>query len=345
MGNCYELLEIAPTASTEEIEEAYQRKKKEFTGDAAKQQELDSAYNDAIMATFAPIRAFASPLPPLLTRKSSPSDAQIIPVQAAPAQVAPAQAEPIQATPVQTQSQVQVQPQSYAPQPEAEQPTYAQPQEQMSAHPIHMPESKPESKPEIEQPTPVQFQAQKPAGKENPAAFTDAQIMNMDISEMKSYIPQNEIEDEGKEAGKPFLGIEDKLLQHYAKTYIAVVVFDIVMRLLFGPRWLVFTEVVRSAEYMPATPLLLLIPLAFVSIVFCFICALPIPFATRFFVIGHPPDKNSVTWSLFFVSITCAFLLHWLAGRLLPYSITGSSVSLIIVSVALSLKTLQYEGG
>ena len=289
MENCYELLEITPTANMEEIEAAYQRKKKEFMGDSTKQQELDSAYNDAIMATFAPIRAFASPLPPLIMKKNNPPPD----VQAAPAQVTPVQAAPVQPAPVQD---IPAQPEP------------VQPQTQMAA--TSMP-------------------------------FSDEQIMNMDVSEIKIYIPQDENEDD--DARTPFLGIEDKLLRHYVKTYLAVVVFDMVMRLLFGPRWLVFTEVI-SAEYIPTTPLILLIPLAFVSIAYCFICSLPVPFAARFFVIGHPPDKDAVTWSLFFISIAFAFLLHWMTGRILPYNVTGSSASLIIVAGSLSLKTLQYEG-
>jgi len=325
MENCYKLLEIAPTASTEEIEEAYQRKKKDFTGDAAKQQELDSAYNDAIMATFAPIRAFASPLPPLITGKNSQPDVQAAPVrvmpvqdmavQTTPVQPAPVhqdipvESAPVQAMPVESQAQIQIQPQRETPETEATSPL----------------------------PPPVRPQTQGPTAS---LPFSDEQIMNMDVSEIKNYIPQNEDED----AGTPFLGIEDKLLRHYAKTYIAVVVFDMLMRFIFGPRWLVFTEVV-SAEYMPTTPLILLIPLAFVSIAFCFICSLPVPFAARFFIIGHPPEKNSITWSLFFISIVAALLLHWMIGYFSTlYSITGSSASLIIVASAVSLKTLQYEG-
>ena len=63
MEDCYILLGISPTASTEEIESAYQNKKRELAPDRLK--ELDKAYNDAIMATFAPIKAFAvsTPLP------------------------------------------------------------------------------------------------------------------------------------------------------------------------------------------------------------------------------------------------------------------------------------------
>ena len=109
MENCYVLLGIPPTAGTEEIEEAYQRKKKEFGADASRLQELDGAYNEAIMATFAPIRAFSSPLPPLTIGKNPPQP-QAVPVQPAPAQALPQapsiqsmQQIPVQAPPVQAE--------------------------------------------------------------------------------------------------------------------------------------------------------------------------------------------------------------------------------------------------
>ena len=68
MKDCYTLLGISPMAGAVEIEEAYQRKKIEFGADASKQQELDNAYNEAIMAPFALTR----PPSPLLIDPSSP---------------------------------------------------------------------------------------------------------------------------------------------------------------------------------------------------------------------------------------------------------------------------------
>ena len=72
MEECYKLLGIPPTADTEEIEKAYLDKKREFAPSRFEQnseewhsassmlQELDKAYNDAIMATFAPLKSFGT---------------------------------------------------------------------------------------------------------------------------------------------------------------------------------------------------------------------------------------------------------------------------------------------
>ena len=299
MENCYVLLGIASTASTEEIEEAYQRKKIEFGADALKQQELDSAYNEAIMGTFAPIRAFSSPLPPLTTGKKIPPVQQPLPVQ----QTLPVQSLPVEA-PIQFNAQT----------------TYAGPYTGASADPN------------------VQNFV-----KEAPVSFSDAELMNMDVSRLReSYAPEMQEDDE--ETGFLIsLGLENRLLRYYVKTYIAVAVFDMVMRLWLGPKWLVLTEAVNP-DQMSATPALLSILFAFISIVYCFICALPGPFATRFFLLGQPPDKSAMMWSLFFLSVVSASLLRWLTGRFLPLNITGSGVSFMFAAMALSLGTLRYSG-
>jgi len=57
LNECYVLLGIPPSASTEEIEKAYADKKREIEPDRLK--ELDAAYNEAIMATFAPVKGSA----------------------------------------------------------------------------------------------------------------------------------------------------------------------------------------------------------------------------------------------------------------------------------------------
>lgn len=74
MEECYTLLGISPTATTEEIEAAYLDKKNELAPNRFEQnseewqrassmlKELDRAYNDAIMATFSPVKAFAAPV-------------------------------------------------------------------------------------------------------------------------------------------------------------------------------------------------------------------------------------------------------------------------------------------
>ena len=82
MEDCHALLGIHPMAGTDEIEEAYRNKMHEFDpkrfaeGSAerekalAMQEELKRAYDEAIMATFAPIRAFSAPTPPVAPRPS-----------------------------------------------------------------------------------------------------------------------------------------------------------------------------------------------------------------------------------------------------------------------------------
>ncbi len=85
MEDCHVLLGIQPTAGTDEIEEAYRNKMRAFDpqqfeeGSAewkdarAMQETLKQAYDDAIMATFAPIRAFAYSPPAATPRPQEPA--------------------------------------------------------------------------------------------------------------------------------------------------------------------------------------------------------------------------------------------------------------------------------
>ena len=330
MENCYALLGIAPSAATDEIEEAYQRKKREFGADASKQQELDRAYNDARMATFAPIHAFSpsSPLPPLATGKQQSPQPQV--------QATPAQPEPQAPFP---------QPQFIQPQQEAT--VQAAP---VQAEPVQYPYA-----PEAPQPTYQSTYTGSYAGgsvaeeiqglvEEVPVSFSDAELMNMDVSALReSYMPH--IQDDDEETGLLIsMGIENKLLRYYVKTYIAAVIFDMAMRLLLGTKWVMLTESVKP-EQIPHTPVFLSIMFAFVSIVYCFICVLPTPFAARFFILGQPPDKNSTMWVLFSLGIVFALLLRWLTGRFLPINIVGSAISFTLAAMALNVGTLRYDGG
>ena len=296
------LLGVAPTASTEDIEEAYQRKKKEFAEDAYRQQALESAYNEAIMATFAPIRAYSSPLPPLTTGKRGH---RVI------------QAEPVQPEPV-------------LPEPVVPPVT------------VHEP-----AQPEPVQPMPVEPQPWQETEVEDlvedaPVSFTDTELLNMNVTELReSYTPQTQ--DENNETSFLSFGIENRLLRYYVRTYVAMVVFDMIMRLLVGPRWLVVTEIV-SAEHMTPTPVLLSIAFAFVSIAYGFVCSLPAPFTVRFFILGQPPDKSAIVSALFFLSVVFAFLLRWLTWSFLPFNITGSVISFMVAAMVLSIGTLRYAG-
>jgi hypothetical protein len=68
------------------------------------------------------------------------------------------------------------------------------------------------------------------------------------------------------------------------------------------------------------------------------------PFATRFFLLGQPPDKSAMNWALTFLSIVSAFVLRWLTSRFLPGNVVGSGMSLAIVSLSLCIGTLRYAG-
>ena len=344
MENCHTLLGITPAAGMEEIEEAYQRKKLEFGADPSKQQELEIAYNEAVMATFAPIRAFSSPLPPLETQKKAQPQASV-------------------GTPLpQPDPQPQASVDAPLPQPDSQPlpvPEIPDPQPPLSAGaPLPQPDSKPHLTPEFTQPqgfeqstfqseykshtgASISQEARKPV-EDTPVRFSDAQLISMDVSELReSYVSQ--VQDENEEAGPPFLGIENKLQRNYVIIYIGVVVFDIIMRLLVGPAWLVLITV-PSPEQMLPTPMPLSIIFAFLSIIYCFICAIPAPFAARFFILQQPPDKNSTMWALFFLGIVGASLLRWLGGLFLPLNISGSVVSFVLVVMSVNFVTLRYEG-
>ena len=302
MENCYALLGIAPTATTDEIDEAYQRRKKEFEPDDPKLRELDSAYNEAIMATFAPIRAFSLPLPPLTIGKKSPQSPPPAPEQPRP------QA-PVQHTYVSAEDPLTT-----------FKSTYTMPYTSVSVD-----------------------KKVKDLVEEVPKSFTDSELVNMNVAELReSYM--SHMHDEDDETGFLTLGIENRLARYYVKTYIVTVVFDIIMRLCIGPKWLMLTaRPDQTAE--PHTALFLFILFSFASVVYCFICALPMPFATRFFIMGQPPEKSGVLIALFFLGIAFAFLLRWLTGRFLPLNVVGSTGSFLIAAMALCLGTLRYANG
>ena len=172
--------------------------------------------------------------------------------------------------------------------------------------------------------------------------FTDAELIKMDVSELReNYISQ--LQDENDDAEVFFLGIENKLLCFYVKTYIVMVIFDVIMRLWVGPGWLTLTGIPNPDQMSASTPAFLSVLFTFISIVYCFVCVLPMPFAARFFILGQPPDKRSVLWGLFSLGIICAFLLRRLGGLLLPLNVTGSAISFTIAAMALCLGTLRYN--
>ncbi|MDR1376034.1 MAG: J domain-containing protein [Synergistaceae bacterium] len=307
MQEYYSLLGVPPTATTDEIEEAYQNKRREFspehfeqgTGDwlraFAMMKKLDNAYDQVIAASFAPIRA-------LQHTPSAPSES----LREAP----PAQS-------------------SYRP---------------------------------VSEPS-VTDSALRGLVEEIPVSLSDAQLLSMDAQGLKemreSYAPRK------KESAFSTWGIEDRLLRYYAKTYVAYVVFDLLMRASLGMMWVGMSGVfnhysvllkemappgaslAETLSMMPSPPLFMSIIASFVSTAYLFLCSLPMPIVTRFFILGQPAEKGAVRWMVVFLSIAAALVLYSLTGflfRLLPADWAGSGVGLIFVAPALCLATVRYEG-
>jgi hypothetical protein len=347
MQEYYSLLGVFPTATADEIEEAYQNKKREFAPERFEQgtaewlrafaalKELDKAYDQAIMATFAPIRAFADPLPPL-PRPSVPQN-KTKPKQAQPS----VSFEPEVPGHPQAQSAPSV---SY--EPPRKTTLQSSPPYQSSYRPL--PESFSEDS---------DFRG---LVEEVPVSFSDAQLLDMDIQDLReSYAPHKE------ESVFFTLGIQDRLLRFYVKTYLAFVLFDLLMRVSLGTAWVAMSgalnhysaflmeiappraTLAETLATMPPTPLFMSAVASFISMFYLFCCSLPMPIVTRFFILGQPPEKGATRWMLAFLSIAVALILYSLTGflfRFLPADWGGSGMNLIFVAPPLCLATMHYQG-
>ena len=181
-------------------------------------------------------------------------------------------------------------------------------------------------------------------------SFSDAQLLNMDIQDLReSYAPQK------KESVFFTLGIEDKLLRYYVKAYLAFTLFDLLMRLSLGMAWVGMSGVLNHysaslslPETLAAPPSMFMsVAASFVSMLYLFCCSLPMPIVTRFFILGQPPEKGAVRWMCVFLSIAAALALYSLTGflfRFLPADWAGSGTSLVFIAPPLCLVTLRYEG-
>ena len=321
MQEYYALLGVLPTAAADEIEEAYQNKKRELSPERFEQgsadwlrafaaaKELDKAYDQAIMATFAPIRAFAAPLPPL------------------PRPEAQRPKEPLRAQPP-VRPEPTVQPQS------APRASYDPPQETAPIQSSYQPSSRSSSGAAL---TDSELRG---LVEEVPVSFSDAQLLNMDIQDLReSYAPQK------KESVFFTLGIEDKLLRYYVKAYLAFTLFYLLMRLSLGMAWVGMSGVLNHYSVPPS--MFMSVAASFVSMFYLFCCSLPMPIVTRFFILGQPPEKGAVRWMCVFLSIAAALALYSLTGflfRFLPADWAGSGTSLVFIAPPLCLVTLRYEG-
>jgi hypothetical protein len=338
MQEYYSLLGVLPTATADEIEEAYQNKKLEFSPERFEQgtadwlrafatlKELDKAYDQAIMATFAPIRAFSAPLSPL-PRSDAPKN----------------KTEPRQAQPPASFEPKAQQPSSPAPH---EPPRTATTQSSYQSSYQLLPEE-PDS-------------GFRGLVEEVPVSFSDAQLLHMDIQDLReSYVPHK------KESVFFTLGIEDRLLRFYVKTYLAFVLFDLIMRAALGMAWVGMSSVfnhysailkdaapsgavlAETLASVPPPPLFMSVLASFISMFYLFCCSLPMPIVTRFFILGQPPEKGAARWTLAFLSLIVALVLYSLTGFLfhfLPADWAGSGTSLIFIAPPLCLATMRYEG-
>jgi hypothetical protein len=338
MEKYYALLGVLPTATTEEIEEAYQNKKREHATDRFEQgtlewvrafatlKELDTAYNNAIMATFAPIQAFSGPMPKLAT----PQDGMARPWLAGTPQTETAQ-----------QSQ-------QAPQPQQIQQPRPQPVEAASPAPPVRPQQVSPSfvDPELEG-----------LVEEVPVSFSDKDLLNMDISELRqSYVLQE------KEPESFTLGIQDRLLRYYVKAYLVFAFFELIMRLSLGAKWVgalnsfnhysIILETMENMSLVEAISesspsVLTWIVSAFVSTAYLFCCSLPMPIVTRFFILGRPPENSAAQGTFALLSLVVALVLYLLTGflfRFLPLSWAGCGMSLAFIAPTLCWGTMRYEG-
>lgn len=335
MEDCHVLLGIHPMAGTDEIEEAYRNKMRAFDpkqfeeGSAewkdavAMQETLKQAYDDAIMATFAPIRAFSSSTPAATPVASRPPETV-------------RQAEPSRSPT----------PQSYTPEPRRTPPPSGY--DMQNVAPVRStwtPPSRKDSNLEglVE---------------EVPVSFSDEDLLKMDITQLReTYAPPQK-----ERSWLPTLGIQDPLLRSWVWMYLSFTLLDFLMRLAMGNSWGGVNRILEQTagvlkEALPAGASVTLPPppsalwslaTSVVSMLYLFVCSLIMPVVVRFFILGEPViDKRMMRWMLDLASIAAAWLIMIPAGllfKILPAEWAGSSLNLLFVTPLLCEVTLRYQG-
>ncbi|MDR1379040.1 MAG: J domain-containing protein [Synergistaceae bacterium] len=346
MEKCYTLLGVLPTATAEKIEDAYQNKKREYVIDRFEQgtlewvrafatlKELDTAYDNAIMATFVPIQAFSGPMPKIATPQDGVAKPWLAetPHEPSQAQVNQKSAEiqtPVQPAPPQVQVRLQ---EASLLQTSVEAPSQTQPAKVAPSFPSQQIPSF-FSDPELEG-----------LVEEVPASFSDAELLNMDITQLRqSYAPQ-----EQEEENEFFtLGIQDRLLRYYVKSYLLFAFFELIMRLSLGAKWVGALDMEFMKKIVMSSPSTLTwIVSAFISTTRLFCCALPLPIVTRFFFLAQPAENNATHGMLVFLSLVAAIGLYFLTGFLfefLPISWDGTGMNFAFIAPVLCWGTMRYE--
>ena len=315
MEECYTLLGISPAATTEEIEKAYLDKKREFAPDrfeqgseewqqaSSKLKELDKAYNDAIMATFAPIRAFTVESPERPETESMPDKA----------------AENLGGL--------------------VEEVSVSFSDKQLLDMDIgHMRDSYESSQKES-------------------LLFTwgiKDRLLRRYVMIYVGFVVLNLMVTFTLGESASF-SIEGLWSRHYAgqmgrmaevlRDAGAVSTMDPSIARQFADVAQQMTEAAQQMTPAAATPpsLLMSILMAFVTTCYYFLCSLPMPIITRFFVMGQPPSGAVTRWVLYSFSMTAAVILHSLTGWLMG-NWAGSALTLAIVAALLCSVTVQYDG-
>ncbi|MDR3265601.1 MAG: J domain-containing protein [Synergistaceae bacterium] len=337
MEDCHALLGIHPASGSDEIEEAYRRKKHEYAPSrftegssewknaVAMQKKLEQAYDEAIMASFAPIRATSPPSRP------APAPSPQIPRQEAPRQEALRQEIPQQEIP-----KMQV----------PRKPNAAPRDVSTEGAPLRSSWTPTSRGPELDG-----------LVEEVPVALSDEDLLKMDISQLReTYVTPP------KEPSPLFtLGIEDPLLRTIAWMFLSFTLLDFLMRVMMGGTWANMSGFFRLASGMgdfmnggavvtgappPAPSVLWSLITSIVSMGYIFACSLVMPIAVRFFLLGEPMAGRMRIFADV-ASIAAAAIVMLPVGlifKILPAEWAGSDLNLFFVTPAICEAILKYGG-
>ncbi|MDR2523320.1 MAG: J domain-containing protein [Synergistaceae bacterium] len=303
------LLGVHPAASADEIEEAYQSKRREIAPERftqgseehqralAAMQELDRAYNEALMASFAPIRAFSA---------APPKTPQPHPVS------------PVEEVGIPPESLAFVR-SSYVPPPR---PAARDLKGLVEEAPISFSDA------QLLNMDVGALRESASLGEEEPGVLTFGIQDPLARFYVRAYL------------GFAFFDLVMTLLlgavwRGMSGRYVAFV----------SEAMPNLSLVQALVENRPS--LLMSIVTPFFSTLYLFFCSLPMPVVTRFFVMGQPTENGTARWMLTFASIMAAYAIYALTGflfQLLPPAWAGSSASLFFVAPALCLVTIRYQG-